>query len=78
MQIASLSRVLPNQGGKLGGWKSGVEVGQVILYLPCDSQGLFFPTPWPILDVTFSLTQAKAEKFYLLLAGHLKMPLCTL
>lgn len=31
MQILSLSHVLDNQEGKLEGWKSGVEVEQVVL-----------------------------------------------
>lgn len=34
MQILSLSNVLANQEGKLEGWKSGVEVRQVILNGP--------------------------------------------
>lgn len=42
MQIAGLSHVPPDKEGKSGGLKSGVEVRQVILYLPCDSQGTFF------------------------------------
>lgn len=42
--------ILPNHKSKLGGWKSGVEVRLVIVYLPFNVTPKIFFSPWPKPD----------------------------